>query len=114
MKTLWLFAVLLAVTGCSTYNAGRPFPLVEADPISVRGCRPVGRFAGPSGYRFWGPPPVLGDFKYRAAVQAREAGAIHIYWRDDFWGYYGQSRVVGHAFDCTGVAMPGYDDLDAY
>lgn len=110
MKILWLFVAFITVAGCSTYPAAKPFPLVEADPISVRECRPVGRFPGPYGYRYWGPPPVLGDFKYRAAVQARAAGATHIYWRDDFWGYYGQSRTVGYAFDCTGVAMPQFPE----
>lgn len=108
MKALWLITAFLTVTGCAAYQFDRPFPLVESDPISVRGCRPVGSFPGPYGYRFWGPPPVLGDFKYRAALQAREAGATHIYWRDAVLGYYGQTRIVGYAFDCTGVVLPPY------
>ncbi len=109
MKLYWLLVTIFAIFGCTTIPSGQPCPLRAADPISVRECRPVGKFPGPYGYRFWGPPPVLGDFKYRAAMKAREAGATHIYWREDASGYYGQARITGYAFDCTGVAMPIYD-----
>lgn len=108
MKTFLLFLTIFALTGCSTYLSYKPLPLVVAEPRSVRGCRFVGAYPGPYGYRFWGPPPVLGDFKYQSASKAKEAGATHIYWREDIRGYYGQTRVTGFAFDCTGVPMPKY------
>jgi hypothetical protein len=110
MKTFFLFVAITAISGCSTYHSEKPFPLGTADPLSVRECRPVGTYPGPYGYRFWGPPPVLADFKYRTAVKAGEAGATHIYWREDFRGFYGEIRVFGYAFDCTGVTMPKYDE----
>ncbi|MGA7827527.1 MAG: hypothetical protein WCA04_07710 [Geobacteraceae bacterium] len=108
MKTFMLFVATLMITGCSTYVASRPFPLEVADPGSVRECRLVAKIPGPYGYSFWGPPPVLGDFKYQSAVKAREAGATHIFWREPVMGYYGQTRVVAYAFDCTGVSVPKY------
>ncbi len=110
MKTFLLFVSVVAIiiTGCSTYVSYRPFPLEVADPLSVRECRPVMKIPGPFGYRFWGAPPVLGDFKYQSAMKAKEAGATHIFWREAIMGYYGQARVIGYAFDCTGVAMPTY------
>lgn len=108
MKILLLLVLVLTVAGCASYLAYEPFPLEESDPLSVRQCRLVGKYPGPYGYRFWGPPPALGDFKYRTAVKAREAGATHIYWREDIRGYYGQTRITGYAFDCTGIAMPRY------
>ncbi len=108
MKTLLLLLTVLVVTGCATFPSYTPLPVAVADPLSVRGCRFVGAFPGPYGYRFWGPPPVLGDFKYQSALKARDAGATHMYWREIVLGYYGQTRVMGYAFDCTGVAMPQY------
>src|SRR5512136_2379984 len=99
MKTFLLFVTIIAITGCSTYLPDKNLPdksfpvaaaVAAADPISVRECRPVGIFPGPYGYRFWGPPPVLADFKSRTAMKAREAGATHIYWREDVRGYYGE------------------------
>ena len=110
MKFFWLLITIFAIFGCATIPSTQPFPLRAADPLSVRECRPVGKFPGPYGYRFWGPPPVLGDFRYRTAMKAREAGATHIYWREDVRGYYGETRITGYAFDCTGVAMPTYDE----
>jgi hypothetical protein len=110
MKTFLLFFSITAISACSTCLPDKPFPLGMADPLSVRECRPVGKYPGPYGYRFWGPPPVLADFKYRTAVKAKEAGATHIYWREDVRGFYGQTRVFGYAFDCTGATMPHYDE----
>lgn len=110
MKTIRLFALFTIIASASTSWAG-PIPLTESDPISVRGCRPAGKYPGPSGYRFWGPPPVLADFKYQTALKARDAGATHIYWREDSSGI--GTRVFGYAFDCTGVAMPtSYVDVE--
>jgi hypothetical protein len=115
MKLFWLLIIISVTVGCAATTSTGPFPLIESDPISVRECRPVGKYPGPYGYRFWGPPPVLADFKYRTAMKAREAGATHIYWREDVRGYYGETRVTGYAFDCKGVAMPKYDeDLAPY
>lgn len=108
MKILLLLAAMILLAGCAPSLSSGPFPLVESDPTSVRECRLVGIYPGPYGYRFWGPPPALGDFKYRTAVKARDAGATHIYWRDHIRGYYGQTRITGYAFDCTGIAMPKY------
>jgi hypothetical protein len=109
MKNFLLLVTVTALSGCAMYPANQPFPLAPADPYSVRECRPVGRYPGPYGYSYWGPPPVLGDFKYRTAVTARDAGATHIYWREEILGIRGETRIVGHAFDCTGVSMPNYD-----
>lgn len=115
MKAFILLVSILTILGSSTAVSSRPFPLVVADPASVGECRLVARIPGPYGYRFWGPPPVLGDFKYRSAVKAKEAGATHIFWREAIMGYYGQTRVIGYAFDCSGVAMPKYfKDTDLY
>jgi hypothetical protein len=115
MKTFLLFLTILAILGCAAHVSNKPFPLEFADPVSVRECRLVGKYPGPYGYRFWGPPPVLGDFTYRSAVQAKEAGATHIYWREAFKGYYGETRIIGYAFDCSGVAMPkNYEDSALY
>jgi len=108
MKTFLLIVSLLVFTGCSTYVSQKTFPLDVAGPASVGECRLVERIPGPYGYRFWGPPPVLGDFKYQSAVKAKEAGATHIFWREADMGNYGQTRVIGYAFDCTGVTMPKY------
>jgi len=106
MKIFLLVVTILATTGCSSYVSHQAFPLEVADPVSVRGCRPIGTFPGPYGYRYWGPPPVLGDFKYQSALKAKEAGATHIYWREASMGFYGETRVIGYAFDCSGVNVP--------
>jgi hypothetical protein len=107
MKSMRLLAIFTILASASKSWAG-PFPLTESDPISVRECRPAGKYPGPSGYRFWGPPPVLADFKYRTALKARDAGATHIYWREDSSGI--GTRVIGYAFDCTGVVMPKWGE----
>lgn len=115
MKTLLFVVVSFMVLGGFTEVSSRTFPLEVADPLRVRECRLVEKIPGPYGYRFWGPPPVLGDFRYRSAVKAKEAGATHIFWRETINGYYGQTRVVGYAFDCKGVVMPKYyDDTERY
>ncbi|MRR07696.1 MAG: hypothetical protein EG828_12325 [Deltaproteobacteria bacterium] len=115
MKNFLRFFTILALTGCSTHLSNTPFPLEIANPSSVRECRLVGKYPGPVGYRFWGPPPVLGDFKFQSAVKAKESGATHIYWREAFRGYYGEMRIIGYAFDCSGVAMPeSYEDSALY
>jgi len=108
MKIFLLSVIVMVSTGCAVSPPSRPFPLVESDPISVRGCRPVGSYPGPYGYRYWGPPPVLGDFKYQSALMARDAGATHIFWRHDIRGIYGETRITGYAFDCNNVPIPVY------
>jgi len=111
MKNFLLFVSILAITGCSTYASSKPFPLEVATPLTIGECRLVAKIPGPYGYSYWGPPPVLGDFKYQSAVKAKEEGATHIFWRDAIMGYYGETRVIGYAFDCTGVTMPkNYED----
>jgi len=113
MKNIWLMVPLLALTGCSMFLSGKPFPLEETEPIMVRECRKVGKFPGPVGYRFWGPPAVLADFKWQTAEKAKQMGATHIYWRENPEGSEGE--IVGYAFDCTGVVMPqGDEDDDGY
>jgi len=115
MKTFIYVIAILAILGSSTEVSSKVFPLVVADPASVGECRLVERIPGPYGYRFWGPPPVLADFKYQSAAKAKEAGATHIFWREAIMGYYGQTRVIGYAFDCTGVVMPKYfEDIARY
>jgi uncharacterized lipoprotein YmbA len=101
MKKIWLVALLIVLTGCSTMTEKQPFPLKETESVLVRECRMVGKYPGPEGYRFWGPPPVLGDFKYRTALKAKEKGATHIYWRVVIDGFEGVT--VGMAYDCSAV-----------
>lgn len=101
---LWLLT-LFAVVACAPRSGSRPFPLTESDPISVRECRQIGKYPGPAGYSSWGPPPVLADFKYQTALKAREEGATHIFWGEEKTGIIA-TRVIGYAFDCTGVSMP--------
>lgn len=104
MKKLWLTVPLLALSGCSMFTADKPFPLEETSPSEVRKCRKVAKFPGPEGYRFWGPPAVLSDFKWKSAEQAKQMGATHMYWREDPESLKGE--ISGFAYDCTGVDMP--------
>ncbi|MEZ4598481.1 MAG: hypothetical protein R2940_01685 [Syntrophotaleaceae bacterium] len=104
-----LLVIFTMFAGASALWA-ESFPLTESDMISVRECRPVGKYPGPSGYSFWGPPPVLADFRYQTALKAREAGATHIVWKNETNGIRG--RVTGYAFDCTGVKMPTWSEED--
>ncbi len=99
MKKMLIVLLLLVLTGCATAN--RPYPLVETDSEEVRNCRQVARFRGPDGYRFWGPPAVIGDFKYESAVKAKAMGATHIHWRIGGPGMEG--NLTGWAYDCTGI-----------
>jgi len=110
MKKMWLTVSLLALSGCSMFTADRPFPLEETKPAAVKKCRKVGKFPGPAGYRFWGPPAVLSDFKWQSAEQAKQMGATHMYWREDSESLKGE--IAGFAFDCTGVDMSGSDRDD--
>jgi hypothetical protein len=104
MKPFIRLFTVFAIVACSGTSCGGPFPLIESDHISVRECRLVGKYPGPSGYSSWGPPPVLGDFKYQTALKAKEAGATHIFWGEEKTGIIG-TTVIGYAFDCTGVEM---------
>jgi len=101
MKKSWLVAPLIMLSGCSMFTEKKPFPLKETEPAMVRDCRKVGKYPGPAGYRFWGPPATLGDYKYQTALKAKEKGATHIYWREDPEGMEG--GIAGFAFDCSGV-----------
>ncbi|MRR33894.1 hypothetical protein EG829_04220 [bacterium] len=110
MKKICLMVSLLALSGCSMFLTEKPFPLEDADPNSVKECRKIGKFPGPEGYRFWGPPAVQSDFKWQSAEKAKQMGATHMYWREDSEAFEG--RIVGYAFDCTGVDMPNADEND--
>lgn len=108
MKKIVLLGSLLMMSGCSLFGSSGPFPLVETEPIVVKGCRKVGTYPGPIGSRMWGPPAVLADFKYQTALKAKEMGATHIYWRETLNGLDGQ--IFGHAYDCTGVVTERNDE----
>lgn len=101
MKKTMLACSLLVLSGCSLFSSNNPPPLIETEPINVRDCRKIGTFPGPVGKRMWGPPAVLADFKTKASLKAKEMGATHIYWRQEFSGL--DEMIVGHAYDCTGV-----------
>lgn len=110
MKRLWFIAALLCLTGCSAFSTKGPFPLKETSSRTVKDCRNVAKFPGPSGYRMWGPPAALGSFKYDTAKKAKELGATHIYWGEDADGLAG--GIVGFAVDCTGVQLDDdYNDV---
>lgn len=99
MKKMLIVLPLLFLAGCAT--ASKPYPLVETDYETVRDCRQVAKFRGPDGYRMWGPPAVIGDFKYESAVKAKAMGATHIHWRVGGPGIEG--GLTGWAVDCTGI-----------
>jgi len=94
---------MLGLAGCSMFTTNAPFPLQETSPTVVTACRKVATIPGPSGYRMWGPPATLGDFKYKAALKAKKMGATHIYWREGLEGLEG--GIVGYAVDCTGIDL---------
>lgn len=115
MKFILLVTGALLIWGCSTATtvpSGKGILAVrESDRISVRQCRYLGKIPGPTGYTYWGSPPVMGGFKAQAAAQAKQMGATDITWGEekvsgDPSPYDGKSRVFGYAYDCTGVAMP--------
>jgi hypothetical protein len=109
MKKMCLMVPLLALCGCSMFS-GKPYPLVETEPATVKDCRAVGEFPGPIGYRVWGPPALLSDFKFQTAEKAKLMGATHIYWRENQGPEGFEGRIVGYAFDCTGVHLPDEDE----
>ena len=110
MKKMLAILSLLAVAGCATAN--KPYPLVETSSELVRNCRQVARFHGPEGYRMWGPPAVIGDFKYESAVKAKAMGATHIHWRVGAPGMDGS--ITGWAYDCTGILDENASDREDY
>jgi hypothetical protein len=85
-KALLVFSFLL-LAGCGGF-AGRQSTIIEAStPEEVKGCQFLESFQGPSGYRMWGPPMVVGNFKNEAVQKARRIGATHILWRNKvYWG----------------------------
>ncbi len=96
-KTLLIFSFLF-LAGCGGF-AGRQSTIVEAStPEQVKGCKLLASFQGPSGYRMWGPPMVIGDFKNEAIQKAEMLGATHILWRNKIlWRDYTpwSNRVTG-------------------
>jgi hypothetical protein len=85
-KALLVFSFLL-LAGCGGF-AGRQSTIIEAStPEEVKGCQFLESFQGPSGYRMWGPPMVVGNFKNEAVQKAKIIGATHILWRNKvYWG----------------------------
>ncbi len=79
-KALLVFSFLL-LTGCGGF-AGRQSTIIEvSDREQVKGCQLLESFQGPSGYRMWGPPMVIGNFKNEVIQKAEMIGATHILWR---------------------------------
>lgn len=81
MKIALMFLSLFLLAGCGGF-AGRQSTIIEAsDREQVKGCQLLESFQGPSGYRMWGPPMVIGNFKNEAIREAEKIGATHILWR---------------------------------
>lgn len=112
MNRILFCVALFALWGCSMFSGGKPYPLQETEPERVVKCRKIGVFPGPGGYRIWGPPPIMADFKLRSAEKAKEMGATHIYWEENVEGIAG--GITGYAFDCTGVEIPWDDGEEEY
>jgi hypothetical protein len=82
VKKVLLFFSFLLLAGCGGF-AGRQSIIIEAsDREQVKGCQLLESFQGPSGYRMWGPPMVIGNFKNEAIQKAERIGATHILWRN--------------------------------
>ncbi len=96
-KALLVFSFLL-LAGCGGF-AGRQSSIIEvSEREQVKGCQLLASFQGPSGYRMWGPPMVLGNFKNEVMRQAENIGATHILWRNNIlWGNYSpwSNKVTG-------------------
>ncbi|HET6420710.1 MAG TPA: hypothetical protein VFG19_11170 [Geobacteraceae bacterium] len=83
MKNALLVVSLLLLAGCGGFS-GKQSTIVEvSDKEEVTDCKFLQSFAGPSGYRMWGNPAVIGDFKKEAIQKAEKIGATHIIWRDE-------------------------------
>jgi hypothetical protein len=85
-KALLVFSFLL-LAGCGGF-AGRQSTIIEvSEREEVKGCQLLESFQGPSGYRMWGPPMVIGNFKNEVIQKAENIGATHILWRNNIlWG----------------------------
>ncbi len=82
MKKALLIYPLLLLAGCAGL-AGRQSAIIEAgDWREVEGCQLLESFQGPSGYRMWGPPMVIGNFKNEVIRKAEIIGGTHILWRN--------------------------------
>jgi hypothetical protein len=88
MKKALLVILFLLLAGCAGF-AGRQSNIIEVStPEEVKGCQFLESFQGPSGYRMWGPPMVIGNFKNEAILKAKRIGATHILWRNKvIWSY---------------------------
>jgi len=104
MQKVLIVLSLFVVAGCA--SAKNAPPLVETNHDTVRNCRQVAKFRSEAGKKYWGPPPVLGNFKYESAVKAKEMGATHIYWMQGGPGM--DSVLTGWAVDCTGVEIDDF------
>ena len=96
-KTLLIFSFLL-MTGCGGF-VGRQSAIIEvSNREEVKGCQILASFQGPSGYRMWGSPMVIGNFKNEAIQKAENIGATHILWRNKIlWREYSpwSNKVAG-------------------
>ncbi len=117
-KALLVFSFLL-LAGCGGF-AGRQSSIVEVGAREdVKGCQFLATFQGPSGYRMWGPPMVIGNFKNEVIRQAENIGATHILWRNNIlWGnnFPRSNKVTGlgetafvDAFKCP-VSPGNYEE----
>jgi hypothetical protein len=95
MKETLLFFSFLLLAGCGGFS-GRQSTIIEASaPEEVKGCQFLESFQGPSGYRMWGPPMVIGNFKNEAIQKAERIGATHILWRNKIlWNNPPESNKV--------------------
>jgi len=83
MKKVLLAVSLLILGGCAGF-AGRQSSIIEVGAREqVEGCQLLESFQGPSGYRMWGNPVVIGNFKNEAIQKAEKMGATHILWRTE-------------------------------
>jgi hypothetical protein len=81
MKKALLVIAFLIMAGCGGFT-GRQSTIIEvSEREEVKSCLFLKSFQGPSSYRFWGPPTVIGNFKNEAIQKAETIGATHILWR---------------------------------
>ncbi len=98
MKKSLVVVSLLLLVGCGGFS-GKQSTIVEADvPYQVKDCQFLKSFKGPSGYRMWGTPMIIGNFKNEAIQKAEKIGATHILWRNESAGL-GETAFVD-AYKC--------------
>ncbi len=83
MKKALLVVSLMLLAGCGGFS-GKQSTIMEVGlPYEVKDCRLLQSFKGPSGYRMWGNPMNIGNFKNEAIQKAEKIGATHILWRNE-------------------------------